>query len=358
MIPWKDDLWYTRKQIKTVIRGEDMGKGTIAFGASAALIAAVMLTVRYAVRLGIDKDAGFDKIAGSDPEVRAGWDSYDTQIDESAKGLRNLTGENLWMRSFDGLMLHAKLSRHETGESFAEDKGAGVSEWDVSRPAGVVILSPGYRCSVYRDFCGIAEELFEKGYDLLFVDHRTQGKSEGKYICFGQSEAKDIAAWSKFIEEKYDSEVPFYLYGVSMGATTVMLAAGEEISNRVKAIVADCGFTSAEEIVKHMIRKVLHLPAFPLYSLVDREFRRKTGCTFSRSTVPVLAESALPILFIHGKADGFVYPWMSEKNYEAAAAGPGDKRLLMIEGANHAQSYLKARKTVSSAIFDFLESHR
>ncbi len=335
-----------------------MKTGTIVLGASAALATAVMLTVRYAVRLGIDKDAGFDKIASSDPEVRAGWDSYDAQIDESAKRLRNLPGEELWLRSFDGLMLHAKLSRHETAETFAEDKGTSSSVDKATRPAGVVILSPGYRCSVYRDFCGIAEELLENGYDLLFVDHRTQGKSEGKSICFGQSEAKDIAAWSKFLEEKYDSEVPFYLYGVSMGATAVMLAAGEEISNRVKAIVADCGFTSAEEIVKHMIRKVLHLPAFPLYNLVDGEFRRKTGCTFSRSTVPVLAERALPILFLHGKADGFVYPWMSEKNYEAAAAGPGHKRLLLIEGANHAQSYLKAPEIVGPEILDFLETHR
>ena len=318
-----------------------MKAGTIVSGTAVALAAAVMLTVRYAVRLGIDREASFDKIASSDPEVRAGWNSYDAQVGESAKRLRSLAGEDLWMTSFDGLRLHAKLVGHEA---------AGT--------AGVVILSHGYRGSVYRDFCGIAEELLEKGYDLLFADHRTQGKSEGKYICFGQSEAKDIAAWSKFIEGKYSPEVPFFLYGVSMGATAVMLAAGEKISNRVKAIVADCGFTSAEEIVKHMIKQVLHLPAFPLYNLVNREFRRKTGCDFSRSTVPVLAEIALPILFIHGKADGFVYPWMSEKNYEAAAAGPGDKRLLMIEGANHAQSYLKAKETVSPAIFDFLEAHR
>lgn len=335
-----------------------MKTGTIVFGASAAIAAAVMLTVRYAVRLGIDKDAGFDKVASSDPEVRAGWDSYDAQIHESSKSLRSLPGEDLWMTSFDGLMLHAKLSRHETAGTFARDTEANLLEGNTAPPKGVVILSPGYRCSVYRDFCGIAEELLAGGYDLLFVDQRTQGKSEGNYICFGQSEAKDVAVWSKFIEEKYDSEIPFYLYGVSMGATTVMLAAGEKISNRIKAIVADCGFTSAEEIVKHMIRKVLHLPAFPLYNLVDREFRRKTGCTFSRSTVPVLAESALPILLLHGKADGFVYPWMSEKNYEAAAAGPGNKRLLLIEGANHAQSYLKAKETVSSAIFAFLETHR
>lgn len=160
------------------------------------------------------------------------------------------------------------------------------------------------------------------------------------------------------MEERYSAEVPIYLSGVSMGATTVMLAMGEDISPRVRAVVADCGFSSAEEIVKHMIRKVLHLPAFPLYELVDRAFRRKTGCTFSRSTVPVLTESALPLLLVHGKADGFVYPWMSEANYEASAAATADKQLLMIEGANHAQSFLTEPETVGRAVLDFLAEHR
>lgn len=160
------------------------------------------------------------------------------------------------------------------------------------------------------------------------------------------------------MEERYPKNVPIYLSGVSMGATTVMLAMGEDISPRIKAVVADCGFSSAEKIVKHMIKKVLHMPEFPLYELADRAFRRKTGCTFSRSTEAVLAETSLPLLLVHGKADGFVYPWMSEANYEASAAEPSDKQLLMIEGAKHAQSFLAEPEKVGQAVLDFLDKHR
>lgn len=305
-----------------------------------AAAAALIITVNYAVGVGINRAAGFSKISEGDPEVSAGWGRYSDELKAGMDRLKSLEGEDIYMESFDGLKLYAKLCSH--GE----------------KPKGIVILSHGYRSSPYKDFSVSGDLLFREGYDLLIVSQRAQGKSEGRYICFGQNEAKDIAAWSRLMEERYSAEVPIYLSGVSMGATTVMLAMGEDISPRVRAVVADCGFSSAEEIVKHMIRKVLHLPAFPLYELVDRAFRRKTGCTFSRSTVPVLAESALPLLLVHGKADGFVYPWMSEANYEASAAATADKQLLMIEGANHAQSFLTEPETVGRAVLDFLAEHR
>lgn len=308
----------------------------------AAAAAALALTVRYAVGLGINRDAGFSKIADNDPEVHAGWNRYADKLKAGMDRLRELEGEDVYMESFDGLRLYAKLCRHSETE----------------KPKGVVILSHGYRSSPYKDFGVSGDLLFREGYDLLIVSQRAQGRSEGRYICFGQNEARDIAAWSRLTEKRYAQEVPIYLSGVSMGATAVMLAMGEDISPRVRAVVADCGFSSAEKIVKHMIRRVLHLPAFPLYQLVDREFRRRTGCTFSRSTVPVLAESALPILLIHGKADGFVYPQMSRANYEASAAGPSDKQLLMIEGAKHAQSFYTEEETVGRALLAFLERHR
>lgn len=305
-----------------------------------AAAAALIITVNYAVGLGINRAAGFSKISEGDPEVSAGWGRYSDELKAGMDRLKSLEGKDIYMESFDGLKLYAKLCSHG------------------GNPKGIVILSHGYRSSPYKDFSVSGDLLFREGYDLLIVSQRAQGKSEGRYICFGQNEAKDIAAWSRLMEERYPTEVPIYLSGVSMGATTVMLAMGEDISPRVRAVVADCGFSSAEEIVKHMIRKVLHLPAFPLYELVDRTFRRRTGCTFSRSTVPVLAESSLPLLLVHGKADGFVYPWMSEANYEASAADPADKQLLMIEGANHAQSFLTEPETVGRAVLNFLTEHR
>lgn len=334
---------------------------------------ALAAAVSYAVGLAINRDAGFDKVSKGDPEVHAGWGRYTEQLRQGMDWLKQLDGEDIYMESFDGLKLYAKLCTHDTKET-KSDRKAGKYEYENGsddgkcadnaasekpklKAKGIVILSPGYRSSPYKDFSVSGKVLFENGYDLLIVNQRAQGKSEGKYICFGQSEAKDIAAWSRLMEKRYSDDVPFYLSGVSMGATTVLLAMGEDISLRVKAIVADCGFTSAEKIVKHMIRKVLHMPMFPLYELADRAFRRRTGCTFSRSTEAVAAESALPLLLVHGNADGFVYPWMSETNYEASAAGPSDKQLLMIDGANHAQSWLTEPETVGRAVLSFLSEH-
>lgn len=343
-------------------------------GVIALITLAVLVTVNYAVGLAINRNAGFEKVSKGDPEVHAGWGRYTDELRQGMDWLRTLPGEELYIDSFDGLRLYAKLCKHDMGEAAScaavrkncecESDSADMKSRSEQNEngekfcRGIVILSPGYRSSPYKDFSVSGKLLFESGYDLLIVNQRAQGKSEGRYICFGQSEAKDIAAWSRMMEKRYAEDIPIYLCGVSMGATTVMLAMGEDISLRVKAVVADCGFSSAEKIVKHMIRRVLHMPEFPLYELADRAFRRRTGCTFSRSTEAVLAESALPLMLVHGNADGFVYPWMSELNYEASAAGPSDKKLLLIEGANHAQSFLTEPETVGSVLLDFLDKHR
>lgn len=355
-------------------KGNEMKIAVIFAGVIAVIALAVLATVNYAVGLAINRNAGFDKVSKGDPEVHAGWSRYTDELRQGMDWLRTLPGEDLYIDSFDGLRLYAKLCRHDMGEAESgaevrkncdcESRTADMQQGDrhgescEKSCSGIVILSPGYRSSPYKDFSVSGKLLFESGYDLLIVNQRAQGKSEGRYICFGQSEAKDIAAWSRMMEKQYAEDAPIYMFGVSMGATTVILAMGEDLSPRVKAVVADCGFSSAEKIVKHMIRKVLHMPEFPLYELADRAFRRRTGCTFSRSTETVLAESALPLLLVHGNADGFVYPWMSELNYEASAAGPSDKKLLLIEGANHAQSFLTEPEKVGQAVLDFLDKHR
>ncbi len=308
----------------------------LALAAAAAI--ALLLITDHAVGLAISRKQNFEKVQKSDESVNEGWARYQETMRQGSAWLKALDGEKLKMRSRDGLILSAKLCRHTQ-----------------QPPRGVLLLSHGYRSSVYRDFSCGAKALFDAGYDLLLIHQRAQGESEGEFICFGQKEAEDLADWSRSLETFYKPEVPFYLYGVSMGATAVMLALGESCSQRIRAVVADCGFTSPEPIIRHMIKKVLHLPAFSLYPLADRAFRRKTGCSFGVSTILVLKQSDMPLLLIHGRKDRFVHPWMSEQNYAASASS--DKRLCMVDDANHGQSFAASPERVKREILDFLQTH-
>ena len=140
-----------------------------------------------------------------------------------------------------------------------------------------------------------------------------------------------------------------------MGATTVLMAAGEELPGNVRGVIGDCGFTSPRDIIAHQTRAQLHLPAFPLVPLASLLSRLLAGYGFSDcSTLDPLARTELPVLLIHGEADNFVPTEMSRQNYAACRS---EKELLLIPDAGHGGAYLVGGETYRSTVTSFLNKH-
>lgn len=215
-----------------------------------------------------------------------------------------------------------------------------------------VILFHGYRSSANRDFSCAVRLYCEQGYNVLLADQRSHGKSEGKLITFGVKERYDAVSWAKFYTESIDPDSKIILGGMSMGATTVLLAAGLDLPENVKGIIADCGFTSPVEIIKKVARQSFHinasvfLPIMNLLCIITGHFG-----IYGVSTEKSLAASKLPVLFIHGKNDNFVPCEMSERNYKGAA---GEKEILLVDGADHGMSYLVDTHDVEMHLRKFL----
>ena len=96
---------------------------------------------------------------------------------------------------------------------------------------------------------------------------------------------------------------------------------------------ADCGYTSAKEIIKKVLRD-MHLPAdffYPFVKLGAKIFGRFDLDSYS--PIESMKKCKLPVIFIHGDADDFVPYSMSEENYAACAAP--EKRLVITKGAGH-----------------------
>ena len=145
---------------------------------------------------------------------------------------------------------------------------------------------------------------------------------------------------------------PVILGGVSMGATTVLMAAGRKLPDNVRGVIADCGFTSPWEIMAAVGRARAHLPAFPLLYLV-RVWCRCLGKFDPQaySTRQAMAGCSLPVFFAHGQADSFVPCWMSQAAYDAAHC---PKTLLLVPGAEHGRSFLVDRERYLSMVDNFL----
>ena len=139
--------------------------------------------------------------------------------------------------------------------------------------------------------------------------------------------------------------------GISMGATTVLMASGLDLPKSVHGVMADCGFTSPDAEWKHVMENNLHLPYRFHSRLADMMFSQKNSAHLTDySTVDALRETELPVLFVHGTSDFLVPVEMTYENYQACRS---PKRLLIVPGADHGVSYCVERERYEQAVKDF-----
>lgn len=177
---------------------------------------------------------------------------------------------------------------------------------------------------------------FEKlGFNSLIIDLRSHGKSEGKYIGMGWLDHYDLELWiEKIIQENKNCKI--ILYGISMGAATVTMATGDTLPGNVKLCIADCGYSSVWDEFKVHLKKLFHIPAFPILHIANIMSKLIVGYSFKEaSSIEQVKKSKIPTLFIHGCQDKFVPYEMLDKIYNNAGC---KKEKLEIEGAKHAES--------------------
>ena len=214
-----------------------------------------------------------------------------------------------------------------------------------------VILAHGYgRDQRYtRDY---AEVYLKHGYNVLSPDLCASGESEGLYITMGVKESEEVAKWAAKVKER-DVNAEIVLHGISMGAATVMLAAGRYEISGLAAVIEDCGYTSAYEMFTSQLGVIFGLPEFPIMTCVDIVSGIKTGVKVS-DAAPLKAISSIkvPVMFIHGAADKQVPPSMMERLYNACHT---PKKKFVVEGAGHGDAMTAAGKGYWKNIFSFLD---
>lgn len=217
-----------------------------------------------------------------------------------------------------------------------------------------VILVHGYHCSM-EDMASYAKHYYENGYSVLMMDLRAHGDSEGKYIGMGWLDKDDLIKWISTITHK-DTNSKIILHGVSMGAATVMMAGGESLPYNVKAIIEDCGYTSAYDIFESELQK--RFPAIPVHPTMDLASalaKAKAGYSFKEaSALKQIKKCTTPTFFIHGTADDFVPCSMVDELYNAATC---QKDLYKAEGAGHARAKDVNPQEYFLKVFSFIDAN-
>ena len=213
--------------------------------------------------------------------------------------LMTLPYESVAITSKDGLKLFARYYHARDG-------------------APLEIQMHGYKSTSVHDFGGGALECISMGYNLLLVDQRAHGGSEGHVISFGIKERMDAQSWAEYAVERFGKDVKILLYGISMGGATVLMASELKLPESVVGIVADCPYSSARAIIAKIARERHFSPALfmPFVKLGARIFG---GFNLDECTATdAVRNTKVPILIIHGEGDDFVPADMSREIAESS----------------------------------------
>ena len=274
------------------------------------------------------QDQSIDEIILPEGDI---YEPYHSVMTEWILEARSFPHEDFYIKSHDGLTLHAKYFEYAPN---------AVTE----------IMFHGYKGSAERDLSGGIQRCFALGRNVLLVDQRTSCGSEGSVISFGINEHRDCLAWIDFAVNQFGKDVKLVLTGISMGASTVLMAAGNPLPENVVGVLADCGFSSPKKIIQKCA-KDQHYPVKLIYPFI------KLGAKIfghfdleEYSPLEAMKTCKVPVIFFHGEDDDFVPCYMSQEMYEACTS---PKKLVTVPGAGHGLVYLVDNEKYFQSVVDF-----
>ncbi|XZH67411.1 alpha/beta hydrolase [Clostridium perfringens] len=246
--------------------------------------------------------------------------------------------EDITLKSFDGLNLTSTLIMNEN-------------------PTNKFIVLVHGVSICYVGSLKYFDIFYKNGFNVLIVNQRRHGKSEGKYSTYGFYEKYDVNMWIEYLKSRFGNDIILGLHGESMGAGTVMETI--PLNDSIKFVIEDCGYSNFHELIgfqithaykNRLVRKILRP------SLIFANFFMKTKAKFSmKKIVPIdiVASTSLPMMFVHGKEDYFVPWYMAVDLYKAKTKGY--KELYLVEGAKHAEALEVNKILYEKKIMTFIE---
>lgn len=266
------------------------------------------------------------------PEVHGpNYDPYKKEMARIFKQLNDRSFERVYITSFDGLKL--------TGRYYHVKDGAPLD-----------IGFHGYRSNPLTDFSGGSELSFQLEHNLLLIEERAHCQSQGKTITFGIKERQDLLHWVDYAIERFGDTVQIFLYGVSMGGATVLMASELNLPENVKAIIADCPYSSPTEVILH-VGKTKAFPQWLIKPFAILGAKIYGGFDLQETTAAEAVKlTKVPILIIHGENDGYVPCEMSN----IVASNPDMIERHVFPRADHGISYLVDTPRYHRVVKDFL----
>lgn len=266
-------------------------------------------------------------------KIYSGIASDSNDENEKYDWFEHSTREDDFIDSYDGLKLHGIRIMNN----------GGSHKW--------LIVVPGFNGSILT-MLDILWEADHRGFNILALDNRGSGMSEGSYTGLGWNEHYDVISWVNYLLSK-DEKAEIALYGINLGGTTILNTLGEYIPDNVKCAIEDGGFSEAQDFVLHNIKRYLKVDGNLLLPAINLFVKNLLHYSLSEvSTKRQVSLSNTPTLFIHGMEDEFIPASMVFDNYYACNA---DKELFTIQDTKGNET--KLNENYYNTIFEFINKY-
>ena len=232
--------------------------------------------------------------------------------------------------SYDGYILHAQFLPNPDPSS------------------RYIIISHGYSDNRFGAL-KYAKMYLDLGFNIIVYDLRGHGLNEQTFCTYTARERKDLLAMIRDSRQRWPDMTFFGLHGESLGAATSIAVLEEKPP--VDFVVADCGFSEIESVMKTSLH-LMRLPSW-LVHVASLCAKLRFGWSYQdMRPIDSLKDNEIPILFIHGAQDAFIPPFHSQA---MAKATKGYSEVHLIEGAAHARSMLTAPEEYGRIVEAFLQ---
>ena len=256
--------------------------------------------------------------------------------------------ETMWKRGLEWVKGDEKYIKELTIQS--KDKLKLVGQWfDYGFDKTIVIL-PGRRETLVYSYY-YAQPYKKLGFNVLVIDQRAHGLSEGTYSTCGIKEAEDVKLWLRYLHDELKQK-ELYLHGICVGTCVSSIVVATFKEDYLKAVILDSTFITYKEIYKNHYVESGHA-LFPVYYEIWLWFRILTHCKISDArTIKYMPDFKLPALFIWGTKDAYCLPDKSQEIFDKCASE--NKKLIWFDGALHSRVRLSDESRYDQVISDFL----
>ncbi len=192
----------------------------------------------------------------------------------------------------------------------------------------------------------------EAGFNVLVLDPRAHGLSDGDYNTVGFEEGKDALSWAKFIHDEFKLE-SIILHGICIGSAAGMYAINaEDAPDYIKGIVTEGMFPNFWESMKNHLKEK-RVNFFPMMQCLDFWMKKYTGHSMRFGPINVIPKMNRPILMLQSKVDKYSLYEYACKMYEMCPSK--EKKLVVYEKGGHSLLRITDTERYDNEIKEFIK---